>query len=126
MTVFRVQSRDMSVRAAGKIITYRRERTYPEYEVIVKATTLSAVTLNRVARSILRIKRPGSSRSVLKYRSMPNKQYWNCGAILYQELKYLLLQSPWPVQTEFFDTMVQAQLDYQQNSKADPVWTKRS
>lgn len=34
---------------AGKIITYRRERTYPEYEVIVKATTLaSAVTLNRV------------------------------------------------------------------------------
>lgn len=41
----------------GKIITYRRERTYPEYEVIVKATTLaSAVTLNRVARSILRIK----------------------------------------------------------------------
>mgnify|MGYP007079298773 FL=1 len=42
---------------AGKIITYRRERTYPEYEVIVKATTLaSAVTLNRVARSILRIK----------------------------------------------------------------------
>ena len=31
-----------------------------------------------------------------------------------------------PVQTEFFDTMVQAQLDYQQNSKADPVWTKRS
>ncbi len=39
MTVFRVQSRDMSVISCGKIITYRRERTYPEYEVIVKATT---------------------------------------------------------------------------------------
>ena len=42
----------------GKIITYRRERTYPEYEVIVKATTLaSTVTLGRVARSILKNKR---------------------------------------------------------------------
>lgn len=29
----------------GKVITYRRERTYPEYEVIVKLLTLtSAVT----------------------------------------------------------------------------------
>lgn len=38
---------------AGKIITYRRERTYPEYEVIVKATTLaSAVILNRVGPAV--------------------------------------------------------------------------
>ena len=41
----------------GKIITYRRERTHPEYEVIVKETALSSkVTIERAARTILRIK----------------------------------------------------------------------
>ena len=111
---------------AGKIITYRRERTYPEYEVIVKATTLaSAVTLNRVARSILRIKgrivkvnpevQVNAEQTILELRGDP---------ISGIEIPSVTITGP--VQTEFFDTMVQAQLDYQQNSKADPVWTKRS
>jgi hypothetical protein len=43
--------------AAGEIITYRRQRTHPEYEVYVTATTLnSAETANRAARTILRTK----------------------------------------------------------------------
>lgn len=111
---------------AGKIITYRRERTYPEYEVIVKATTLaSAVTLNRVARSILRIKgrivkvspevQVNAEQTILELRGDP---------ISGIEIPSVTITGP--IQTEFFDTMVQAQLDYQQNSKADPVWTKRS
>ena len=29
-----------------------------------------------------------------------------------------------PENTQFFDDMIQAQLDYQQNGKADPVWKK--
>ena len=30
-----------------------------------------------------------------------------------------------PVLTEMFDDLVSAQLDYQQTSKSDPVWTKK-
>lgn len=110
----------------GKIITYRRERTYPEYEVIVKATTLaSAVTLGRVARSILRIKgrvvkvspdvQVNAPATVLELRGDP-----------VAGITVPSVTITGPVKTEFFDSMVQAQLDYQQNSKADPVWTKRS
>lgn len=110
----------------GRIITYRRERTYPEYEVVVQATTLaSAVTLGRVARSILRLKgrivkvspevQVNAEQTILELRGDP---------ISGIEIPSVTITGP--VQTEFFDTMVQAQLDYQQNSKADPVWTKRS
>ena len=110
----------------GKIITYRRERTYPEYEVIVKATTLtSTVTLGRVARSILRIKGrvvkvspdviTSAENTVLELRP----DYVSAG-----EQPGIIIEGP--VKTQFFDDMVQAQLDYQQKAKADPTWTKRS
>ena len=110
----------------GKIITYRRERTYPEYEVIVKATTLtSTVTLGRVARSILRIKGrvvkvspdviTSAENTVLELRP----DYVSAG-----EQPGIIIEGP--VKTRFFDDMVQAQLDYQQKAKADPTWTKRS
>ena len=109
----------------GKIITYRRERTYPEYEVIVKATTLtSTVTLGRVARSILRIKgrvvkispdvKTSAEHTVLELRP----DYISAGI---QE--GIIIEGP--EKTKFFDDMVQAQLDYQQKAKADPTWTKR-
>ncbi len=110
----------------GKIITYRRERTYPEYEVIVKATTLtSTVTLGRVARSILRIKGrvvkvapdvvTGADHTILELRP----DYVSAGI-----QDGIVLEGP--IKTQFFDDMVQAQLDYQQKAKADPTWTKRS
>lgn len=110
----------------GKVITYRRERTYPEYEVIVKATTLtSTVTLGRVARSILRIKgrvvkispdvKTNAEHTILEMRP----DYVTAGT---QE-GYII---EGPENTRFFDDMVQAQLDYQQKAKADPTWTKRS
>ena len=109
---------------AGKIITYRRERTYPEYEVIVKATTLSSeVTLSRAARSILRIKgrivkvapdvKVNAPVTVLELHPDP-----------VSKVSADVVTIEGPIETEFFDSMVQAQLDYQQNSKADPVWTK--
>ncbi len=111
---------------SGHIITYRRERTYPEFEVIVKASTLaSATTLGRVARTILRIKgrvvkiAPDvvlkAPRTVLELRP-------DCIAAG-RELPGYVIDDP--AKTKFFDDLVQAQLDYQQNSKADPVWTKR-
>ncbi len=110
----------------GKIITYRRERSYPEYEVIVKATKLtSAVTLGRVARSILRIKG-----RIVKVSPdvVTNAEH----TVLELVPDYIsgIKQDPiiieGPEKTKLFDDMIQAQLDYQQNSKADPVWTKRN
>lgn len=110
----------------GKIITYRRERTYPEYEVIVKATTLaSAVTLGRVARSILRIKGRVVKVSPDVQVNAPATVLELCGDPV-AGITVPPVTITGPVKTEFFDSMVQAQLDYQQNSKADPVWTKRS
>ncbi|MFV0336312.1 MAG: acyl carrier protein, partial [Tropicimonas sp.] len=42
---------------AGEIITYRRERTYPEYEVVVTHSPAQAAdTVEKTARTILRIK----------------------------------------------------------------------
>lgn len=110
----------------GKIITYRRQRTYPESEVIVKATTLtSSVTLERAARSILRIKGrivkvspdlvTSADHTVLELRP----DYIKCG-----EKKGFVIEGP--EKTRFFDDLIQAQLDYQQKAKADPTWTKRS
>ena len=110
----------------GKVITYRRERTYPEYEVIVKATTLtSAVTLGRVARSILRIKGrvvkispdvvTGAEHTVLEL----TPDYITAG-----KQQGIVIEGP--EKTRFFDDLVQAQLDYQQKAKADPTWTKRN
>lgn len=111
--------------SAGRIITYRRERSYPEYEVIVRATTLtSTVTLGRVVRSILRIKGrivkiapgviTGAEHTVLELKP----DYVTAG-----DQPGVLIEGP--QKTQFFDDMVQAQLDYQQKAKADPTWTKR-
>ena len=109
----------------GKIITYRRERTYPEYEVVVTATKLAAAaTLSRVARSILRIK----GRIVRLSPKLQTNAPQTILQLIAQDgaANAKVFEISGPQKTLFFDTMVQAQLDYQQNSKADPVWTKRS
>ncbi|MCD8174595.1 MAG: acyl carrier protein [Phascolarctobacterium sp.] len=110
----------------GRIITYRRQRTYPEYEVIVKATKLSSdMTLWRVARSILRIKG-----RIVKIDSKVITKAENTvlelvpGQTTGVKSESFIIEGP--IKTAFFDSMVQAQLDYQQNSKVDPVWQKRN
>lgn len=117
------QNRDMP---AGKIITYRRQRTHPEYEVYVAATSLgSAETVIRVARTILRIKgrvvkvRPdlklNASASVLELvPATADRDFCPEVAAIFTG----------PVQTRMFDIMVQAQLDLQQTAKTDPTWHK--
>ncbi|AJQ26746.1 hypothetical protein [Pelosinus fermentans] len=109
--------------SAGKIITYRRERTFPEYEVIVRATTLSSdVTIGRVARTILRIKGrivkvdPGvktmASQTMLELCSGGDAS-----------AEPIIITGPQG--TGLFDELVKAQLEYQQMSKSDPVWVKK-
>jgi hypothetical protein len=111
---------------AGEIITYRRQRTHPEYEVYVTASTLSsAETLGRVARTILRIKG-----RVVKVR--PEVQLEAPATVL--ELApavaprghcpVVAVTLVGPVKTRMFELMIQAQLDLQQTAKTDPTWHK--
>jgi hypothetical protein len=111
----------------GKIITYRRQRAYPEYEVIVRETQLaSAMTLERAARSILRIKGrivkldpdliTGAPQTVLELVPDPIASKGAGEGFLIEG----------PEKTQMFDELVRAQIDYQQNGKADPVWKKRN
>ena len=111
---------------AGEIITYRRQRTHPEYEVYVAATPLgSAETVGRVARTILRIKgRVVKVRPDLKLGA-PETVLELVPAIACRgqcpEVEAVLTG---PEKTRMFDLMVQAQLDLQQTAKTDPTWHK--
>ncbi len=111
---------------AGKILTYARERTYPEYEVIVKASPIEdKSTLERTARSILRIKgrivkvspdvQLGADHTILELRP---------DAVTSDETTSIIIEGP--QKTQCFEDMVQAQLEYQQRKKSDPTWIKRS
>jgi hypothetical protein len=111
---------------AGEIITYRRQRTHPEYEVHVVATTLgSAETIGRVARTILRIKgrivkvRPdlllNAPATVLEL--VPGVAERGCSPDVAAVITG-------PEKTYMFELMVQAQLDLQQTAKTDPTWHK--
>lgn len=105
----------------GKVITYRRERTHPEFEVFVKETTLtSATTINRVARSILRIK----GRVVKVEEDVKTSADHTVLELVpaIGSMEKIIIEGP--EKTMLFDDMVKAQLDYQQMSKADPVWIK--
>lgn len=107
---------------SGRIITYRRRRTHPEYEVLVRATTLaSRETIDRAARTILRIK----SRVV---KVLPD-------VVTSAPATELLLvpglgdpvdrvEIRGPVATRAFDDLVRAQVEIQSTSKTDPAWTK--
>jgi len=113
-------------RPAGDIITYRRQRTHPEFEVYVTASPQgSAETLGRVARTILRIKgrvvkvRPevqlGASATVLEL--VPSvATAGHCPETVATIVG--------PVKTRMFELMVQAQLELQQTAKTDPTWHK--
>lgn len=109
----------------GKVITYRRKRTYPEYEVFVRATTLSSCeTIKRVARTILRIKsrivrieqniKLSAPFTVLEVQPITEDS---------KKSKSFLIEGP--EKTQLFDELVKAQLNYQQSSKTDPAWTKK-
>ncbi len=107
----------------GKILTYQRERSYPEYEVVVKATTLaSKETIGRVARTILRIK----GRIV---KVSPDVVLDADHTVLELVPDYLTgLPREGQViegKTKLFDDLVEAQLDYQERRKEDSTWVKR-
>lgn len=108
---------------AGDIITYARRRTAPELEVVVRAATaLAASTVERTARTIMRIK----SRVV---RAHPRIE---TGAAV----NVLELRRAWPDEgavctvdepgkSVLFQRLLEAQEHYQARAKSDPLWMKR-
>lgn len=112
----------------GTIITYRRQRTNPEYEVYVTATTLSSpVTIERVARTILRTKsRVVKVRPDIKTGAAATKIELVSGDADRNFKPEPIMVIEGPEKTLFFDLMVQAQTDMQKTSKVDPIWNKRS
>lgn len=111
---------------AGKILTYRRRRTHPEYEVVVLSTTLAASeSIDKAARTIMRIKG-----RVVKVSPQLRTHAPATELMLVPGLAGVAapLDGPrfaGPVATKMFDDLVQAQVDLSSTAKTDPVWTKR-
>lgn len=112
----------------GKIITYRRERTNPEYEVHIAATPFSnPVIMERTARTIVRIKgrvvklRPdlvcNAPATVLNLVSST--------PVLEGSPHETAMVIEGPQKTLFFDIMANAQQELQNNAKTDPSWEKK-
>jgi ACP-SH:acetate ligase len=116
----------VSQRPAGEIITYRRHRTHPEYEVYVAATTLnSAETAGRVARTILRIKgRVVKVRPDVRVSAPATVLELVSSVAEHDRRPDVTAIITGPEKTCMFDLMVQAQLNLQQTSKTDPTWNK--
>lgn len=112
----------------GKIITYRRERTNPEYEVHVASTTHSNATLvERVARSILRIKgRVVKVRPDIVCNAPATILHLVSGAPVVEgavgQAPAMVIEGP--EKTLLFDTLVVALRSLHNTAKTDPAWIK--
>ncbi len=104
----------------GKIITYARERTAPDMETTIRQTTAHSLdTVERLARTILRIKAKivrtpkdcivGAEHTVLSVSAYGGSQ----AEII-----------TGPDETRLFDTLLDAQIKYQSMLKNDPTWHK--
>lgn len=120
---FPVSAKGHILDPAGDILTYARRRTAPELEVVVRAATaLSTSTVERAARTIVRIKgrvvrvhpqvETGAAANVLELRrAWPDE-----GAVCVVEE---------PAKSVLFQRLLEAQEHYQARAKSDPLWMKR-
>lgn len=110
----------------GKIITYRRERTHPEYEVLVTHTTATAAsTVEKAARTILRIKSRVVKISPYLVTGAEQTRLELIPAIFDPAHgEHDRIQIEGPDATILFDALVGAQVDLQRTAKADPAWVK--
>ena len=127
---FPVSSKGHVLNREGKIITYRRMRTYPDFEVSVLESPLpSAEVVQRVARTILRTKarivkcspnmKVKAGRTLLKLslsvsESSSGKDESNLVALI-----------EGPEKTRLFDVLGEAQVKYEMEKVWDPAYTKR-
>lgn len=111
----------------GKILTYRRERTHPEYEVYVKAATFAdADTMQRIARSILRIKgRVVKVDFDCVYNAPATWLELVPGLRRERDAEGLGTILEGPEATRLFDTLSLSVLKVKETGKSDPTWTKK-
>lgn len=105
----------------GKVITYSRVRHDYDLVTTIHASTAAGLdTVSRLARGILRIK----GRIV---RLAPDLQLNAQKTVLslapYEGGKPMVIEGP--QKTELFDSLLQAQMDYQAQNKKDPTWIKQ-
>jgi hypothetical protein len=115
--------------SAGHVITYKRMRTHPEYEVVVKATTRgSRELIERTARTILRIKgRIVKVSRDLRLNAEENELHLVPSVVPGEfdadELAPVVIRGC--KATRLFDRLVEAQSALQHSAKTDPTWIKR-
>ncbi len=113
----------------GKLLTYKRRRTHPEYEVVVKATTRgSADLIERTARTILRIKgRVVKVSKDLRLNADETELHLMPSLIPGEDVfdpdAAVVIRGRGA--TALFERMVEAQFAFQNNAKTDPAWIKR-
>lgn len=104
---------------SGKILTYSRKRKDTDCEVrVIQSTAQGIDTLRRLAKTILRIK----ARIILI----------DPHVVLGADTTRILVSSPegeqrileGPAETELFDSLLLAQMEYQATCKRDPAWLK--
>ena len=114
---------------AGKIITYRRRRTEPEYEVYITATTFPTVeTVSRTARGILRIKgRVVKISPNIKFNA-PETELAYLPSVFFTGdiVPSAVATISGTEKTRLFDSLIEAQIQFQGASKKDPTWVKKS
>ena len=111
----------------GRIQTWKRQRTTPEYDMVVMATTAqSREIVERTARTILRIKgrichvstQLKTEACATHIRLWPKMIPGECTAGVAP------VDIIGPQATAQFDALLQAQRDLQQQAKNDPAWCK--
>ncbi|MCW2307160.1 acyl carrier protein [Rhodobium gokarnense] len=111
----------------GHIITYRRERTHPEYEVFVTATPMSTgSTVDKASRTILRTKSRVVKVSPQLQTGAPATRLELVPGIVDPNADVvppIVIEGP--QSTRLFDVLVQAQVEVQRSAKTDPTWIKR-
>ena len=114
--------------AQGKIQTWKRQRTTPEYDMVVMATTAHhREIIERTARTILRIKG-----RVCRVSAQLQTQASATHIRLYpvtvpgeEAAKTAPVDIIGPQATAQFDALLAAQRDLQQQAKNDPAWSKQ-
>ncbi len=105
----------------GRLLTYKRQRSYPEYDVLILSSSEKNLDLlERTSRSILRIKgrvvrvsseiKLGADKTIFGY-VLPGTNKVICEIDVEEKL-------------ELFDSLLKAQYTYQTESKSDPTWIK--
>jgi len=127
---FPVSSKGHVLNREGRIITYRRMRTYPDFEVCVLESPLpNAEVVQRVARTILRTKarivkcspklKTGADRTLLELTLSVSTG--NSG-VDESDMPALI---EGPEKTRLFDVFGEAQVKYELEKVWDPAYTKK-